>query len=101
MLRRRLSSCPRSPTTAIATPTWEFDACTSDQPDNGIGDGDTVNDCVLDADAQGFCARSERMGHVAAGRRYDLDITATDVCENVSDATEIGNILVPRDQARR
>ena len=63
------------------TPTWEFDACTSDQPDNGPGDGDTVNDCVLDGDAQGFCARAERMGSVAPGRRYDLDITATDFCD--------------------
>jgi hypothetical protein len=48
---------------------------------------------------------SPRLDHVAVavtfhivGRRYDLDINATDVCANVLDATEIGNILVPRDQ---
>ena len=78
-------------------PTWEFDACTSDQPANGPGDGNTVDDCVLDADAQGFCARSSRAGGGQAGRRYGLDIGATDACGNVSVPTGIGNIHVPRD----
>lgn len=82
-----------------ANPTWEFSTCTSDQPDNGPGDGDTVDDCVLDQDLQGFCARAERQGHVRAGRRYSLGAEATDICGNVSDATEIGNIHVPRDES--
>ncbi len=82
-----------------ASPRWEFDACDSDQPDNGKGDGNTIDDCVLDGDAQGFCARAERQGMVAAGRHYDLDIEATDACGNVSSATEIGNIYVPHDQS--
>lgn len=81
-----------------ANPTWEFESCSSDQPDNGAGDGNTVDDCVLDADLQGFCARSERQGHLQAGRRYSLDAEATDACGNVSNATEIGNIHVPHDQ---
>jgi hypothetical protein len=82
-----------------AAPTWAFDSCTSDQPDNGLGDGNTTDDCVLDEDAQGFCARSERAGQILEGRRYDLGIEATDACANVSDATEIGNIHVPHDQS--
>jgi len=82
-----------------AAPTWAFDSCSSDQPDNGPGDGNTVDDCVLDEDVQGFCARVERAGMIKAGRRYDLDIEATDVCGNVSVATEIGNIHVPRDMS--
>ena len=81
-----------------ANPTWEFESCSSDQPDNGKGDGNTVDDCVLDPDLQGFCARSERQGEVMDGRRYSLDIEATDVCGNVSVATEFGNIHVPHDQ---
>jgi hypothetical protein len=80
------------------SPSWEFNACTSDQPDNGARDGNTVDDCVLDADAQGFCARSERAGSFMDGRRYDLDIEATDSCANVSVSTEIGNIYVPHDE---
>ena len=83
-----------------ANPTWEFAACSSDQPDNALGDGNTIDDCVLDADGQGFCARSERAGRIAGriadGRRYDLDIRATDSCGNVSTSTEIGNVYVPR-----
>jgi hypothetical protein len=82
-----------------AAPTWAFDSCSSDQPDNGLGDGNTTDDCVLDEDAQGFCARSERAGQILEGRRYDLGIEATDACANVSDATEIGNIHVPHDQS--
>jgi len=81
------------------TPSWTFDACTSDQADNGRGDGNTTDDCVLDTDAQGFCARSERSGRVAAGRHYGLDILATDVCGNVSSSTDIGNVYVPRDKS--
>jgi hypothetical protein len=81
-----------------ANPTWEFESCSSDQPDNGKGDGNTADDCVLDPDLQGFCARSERQGEVMDGRRYSLDIEATDVCGNVSVATEFGNIHVPHDQ---
>jgi hypothetical protein len=80
-------------------PTWEFAACTSDQPDNEKGDGNTVDDCVLDPDAQGFCARSERQGSVPAGRHYALDITSTDSCGNTSAPTTTGNIYVPRDQS--
>jgi hypothetical protein len=82
-----------------ANPTWEFESCTSNQPDNGPGDGDTIEDCLLDADLQGFCARAERQGHKMAGRRYSLDSEATDACGNVSDATEIANIHVPRDES--
>ena len=78
-----------------AKPTWRFDACTSNQPDDGSGDGSTTGDCVLDADARGFSARSERAGGSAAGRRYEVAIKALDACANVSASTETGNIYVP------
>jgi hypothetical protein len=80
------------------SPTWGFTSCTSNQPDNGRGDGDTIGDCTVDADAQGFCALSERAGKGAAGRRYDLSVEAVDLCGNVSLSTEIGAIYVPKDQ---
>jgi hypothetical protein len=78
-----------------ASPSWEFAACTSDQPDNGKGDGNTVDDCVLAADGQGFCARAERAGDAKAGRRYGLDVVATDACGNASAPGDLGNIHVP------
>jgi hypothetical protein len=89
---------PQIADNCTANPIWEFESCSSDQPDNGKGDGNTVDDCMLDADSQGFYARSERQGNVFEGRRYSLDIEATDACDNVSAATEIGNIHVPHDQ---
>jgi len=85
-------------------PAWLFDACTSDQPEDAPDDGDpngdghTVSDCVIDGGG-GFCARAERAGSDPAGRRYDLEIKAADACGNLSPATEMGNIYVPRDQA--
>ncbi len=77
--------------------TWWFDACASNQPDDAIGggDGNTVRDCVLDADAQGLCARAERAGNDRAGRRYEMSIRAADACDNVSPSTPIGNLFVP------
>jgi hypothetical protein len=84
-----------------ASPSWRFTSCTSNQPDNGSGDGNTAADCTVDGDGQGFCARSERTGSGAAGRRYDLGVQAVDLCGNVSLPTEIGAIHVPRDQRQK
>jgi len=77
-------------------PAWDFVACTSSQPDDGEGDGSTIDDCLLEA--QSVCARAERAGQGPEGRRYDLEIEATDSCGNVSARTEIGHLLVPRSQ---
>jgi hypothetical protein len=80
-------------------PTWQFTTCSSDQPDNGPGDGNTSNDCTLAPGGQSLCARSERTGSGQAGRHYGLTITAADQCSNVSAATGIGAIYVPHDQS--
>ncbi len=83
------------------SPTWLFAACTSDQPDDAPdtgdvnGDGHTVHDCVLGQDADDVCARAERAGTDEEGRRYTLEIQATDVCGNVSGPTAIGRLAVP------
>jgi hypothetical protein len=87
------------------TPTWVFDACTSDQPDDAPqdggpnGDGHTFHDCKIGEGEDDVCARAERAGADPEGRRYLLDIESTDVCGNVSTATSIGNLYVPHDQS--
>jgi hypothetical protein len=81
------------------SPTWSFSECASDQPDNGPGDGDTVDDCVLIEDD--VCARAERAGPIKAGRRYHLGVTAEDGCGNRSPSTEIGSIHVPHANGSR
>ena len=53
---------------------------------------------MIGAGSDDVCARAERAGQDPAGRRYTLDAVATDQCGNVSPATTIGNIYVPRDQ---
>jgi peptidase M23-like protein len=84
--------------------TWQFDACTSDQPEDSPqdgppnGDGHTVDDCTVGPGGGCICARAERAGQDAAGRRYALDAHATDGCENPSAVAMIGNVYVPRDE---
>ena len=79
-------------------PSWEFVSCTSDQPDNANGDGNTVDDCTLPAD-QEVCARAERIGGDPAGRRYDLEVEARDACSNPTPTTALGSLYVPHDQS--
>jgi len=80
---------------------WRIVACSSDQPDDGRGDGATPDDCVVAPDGQSACVRAERAGGRQAGRRYALSIVATDGCGNESDATVIGFVRVPHDQRRQ
>jgi hypothetical protein len=78
--------------------TWRFAGCASDQPDDGLGDGSTEDDCVVADDGQGFCVRAERHGPEPAGRRYAVAIVATDACGNESEPVVIGLVHVPHDQ---
>lgn len=86
------------------SPSWRFDSCTSDQPDDAPdgggpnGDGHTRNDCFVGAGDDDVCARAERAGSDPEGRRYALGIDATDVCGNVSAPTVMGNLYVPHDR---
>jgi hypothetical protein len=79
--------------------TWEFVDCLSSQPDDGYGDGDTFDDCVVETDGQHFCVRAERSGLDPSGRKYAVTITATDACNNTSAPEVIGYIYVPHDQS--
>ena len=71
---------------------------TSDEPDNGNGDGNTVND-VQDADVGtpdvSFSLRSERAGG-GDGRVYTATYTATDGSDN--EATDSATVTVPKNQ---
>lgn len=53
---------------------------TSNEPDNGDGDGDTINDIVIIDDVS-FQLRAERAGG-GTGRIYTVTYEATDDCGN-------------------
>jgi hypothetical protein len=82
-----------------AAPTFVLVSITSDEPDNGLGDGDTPND-IQDA-AYGtadtrFALRSERQG-IGDGREYTIVYSASDSSGNTADA--IVTVVVPHDQS--
>lgn len=74
---------------------WWFVGCASDQPDNGLADGNTTGDCVVAPDGRSFCVRAERAGGIDAGRRYSVEIQAKDECGNTGDPAVIGFVHVP------
>ena len=69
----------------------------SNEPDNGIGDGDTANDIQgvdLGSSDFDFMLRAERMGS-GSGRVYTIDYEASDSSGNATAAS--GTVLVPHD----
>ncbi len=65
-------------------PTVELVSILSDEPDNGLGDGDTVGDiqdAAFGADDRLFRLRAERQGG-GDGRRYTITYRATDASGN-------------------
>jgi hypothetical protein len=70
---------------------------TSNEPDNGLGDGDTPNDiqgwAIGTADTTGQL-RAERSGQ-GAGRQYTLTYVADDVAGNHT--TCVTTVIVPHD----
>jgi endo-1,4-beta-xylanase len=65
---------------------------TSDEPDNGIGDGNTVNDIVIASDCRSTELRVERSG-AGNGRVYTIFLEVTDLAGNRTEATV--KVLVP------
>lgn len=69
-------------------------SATSDQPDNGTGDGNTTNDTVVFPDH--VCLRAERAGNDQDGRLYTIGLQAADDSGNQVETSV--QILVPHNQ---
>jgi hypothetical protein len=76
------------------SPNITFVSITSNEPDNGLGDGNTTNDIVIIDDFT-FCLRAERCGN-GSGRTYTVTYKAIDVSGNESMASI--TIEVPHNQ---
>jgi predicted extracellular nuclease len=74
-------------------PTLELVSVTSNEPDNGDDDGDTIDDIVIHDDFT-FELRAERSG-IGDGRIYTITYQATDACGNSTVATV--TVTVPHD----
>ena len=68
---------------------------TSNEPDNGLGDGDTPMDIVI-VDDSNFQLRSER-GGAGSGRIYTITYSATDASGNQTNRS--ASVVVPLNQA--
>jgi predicted extracellular nuclease len=77
-------------------PTITLLSVTSNEPDNGKGDGNTINDVVVVDDFH-FMLRAERSG-TGSGRIYTIDYRVTDACGN--SATASTEVTVPRSRGR-
>lgn len=77
-------------------PTITLLSVTSNEPDNGKGDGNTVDDIVVVDDFH-FMLRAERSGQ-GSGRIYTIDYQVTDACGNSATATT--DVTVPRSKGR-
>jgi hypothetical protein len=67
---------------------------TSDEPDNGNGDGDTINDIVIAADCRSVQLRAERAGPLN-GRVYHVTLRVTDASGNST--IKVATVTVPKD----
>jgi hypothetical protein len=68
-----------------AQPTVVLTSITSDQPDNGLGDGDTagdIQDAAFGTFDRSFLLRAERGGNDPSGRTYTITYTAVDASGN-------------------
>lgn len=75
--------------------TYALTSITSNEPDNGLGDGDTPNDiqsAAFNTPDLGFRVRAERAG-MGSGRIYTVTYTATDGANNQTSAS--AEITVP------
>ncbi|QLE59736.1 hypothetical protein FD725_29340 (plasmid) [Nostoc sp. TCL26-01] len=79
-----------------ANPTVRLVSITSNEPDNGLGDGDTAGDIEIRPDGRIFL-RAERSGN-GNGRIYTLTYSATDSAGNVTYSTT--QVTVPKNQGK-
>ena len=69
----------------------------SNEPDNGVGDGNTVNDIVV-IDDNNFRLRAERSGK-GSGRVYSISYLVTDACGNTDTGT--ATVSVPHSKGKK
>jgi hypothetical protein len=81
-------------TASIDTASVTLVSVTSNEPDAGLGNGDTAQDIVI-VDNNTVKLRAERSRH-GTGRVYTLTYQATNVCGNSATAT--ATVTVPRKQ---
>jgi len=74
-----------------------FVSGTSDEADNGNGDGNTTGDLMFDAGCGSAMVRSERAGP-GDGRVYELTVSVQDAAGNLSEP-QVLTISVPHDRA--
>ena len=79
-----------------AAPAWKIVGVASNEPINGLGDGDTAPDWLITGD-QALKLRAERGGK-GSGRVYTITIQATDASGNASTAQV--TVAVPHDKKR-
>lgn len=79
---------------AGSAPTVTLVGVVSNEPDNGLGDGDTPNDIVI-VDNTHVQLRAERAGG-GSGRVYTITYTATDNCGNTTEVE--ATVTVPHNQ---
>jgi uncharacterized protein len=77
-------------------PTVELVSIESNEPDEGLGDGDTVNDIVI-VDTYHFKLRAERSAQ-GQGRTYTITYKVSDACGNEAYTTV--TVFVPHDKKK-
>ncbi|HEX7312568.1 MAG TPA: choice-of-anchor Q domain-containing protein [Pyrinomonadaceae bacterium] len=75
----------------VGTGSVKIASVSSDEPENGAGDGDTTNDIVIAADCKSVQLRSERKSN-GNGRVYIITFTVTDASGNVGTTTTTVNV---------
>ncbi len=75
-------------------PTWALVSVVSNEPDDGLGDGDTPNDIVI-VDSKTFQLRAERSG-TGTGRVYTITYKAMDAYGNST--TKSVAVIVPHNK---
>jgi hypothetical protein len=86
-------SCGDAPPQVVLT------SVTSDQPDNGVADGDTdhdIQDAALETFDNSVLLRAERAGNDPRGRTYTVTYTATDASGNQTQTS--ATVHVPHSQ---